>query len=81
MTTTTVKLTDVELETDYTYDVSHEQAQAELDRFLGKALDVSDFLREGDDPTNNDVVFTALQDKLTDLTGLLVAFVGFERFV
>lgn len=86
MTTTLVKLNSVELDTDFhyldtslTFDTFHDEAQAQLNLFVGATLDVSEFLSEGDE--DDDVaVSSALEDKLTDLTdGLLTAWVEFER--
>ena len=53
MTQTLVKLTSVELDTDfhyldttYTFDTFHDENKAELRAFLGQTLDVTEFLPE-----------------------------------
>lgn len=64
---TLVHLTNVELNADAFYDVSAEEAQTELDAFVGQTLDISDWMENADHDE-----WEATRDWLEEKTGLLV---------
>jgi len=67
---TMTKLLSIELDTDFEYDVTHGEAQAELDAYVGNVIDVSDFI------DHDYSTWEAARDWLTEETGLLIAHVS-----